>query len=490
MPESMNFSFMQLNLPLLIPMCISLLGGIVLLGVGIFSKTKSRELYIAISMLFVILNLGFLILEGNPTRQFGFFNLLLVDGYSLLVQFIILISTFIILLFLMHKNTLEETQHAEFYALLLFAIAGFGFMVSSENLILILLGLECASLSLYTLIALHNKAQAFEAAIKYFVMGALATALYAFGALLLYATTGSIEISHIALFLDKESSEFSFLVLAGFIFLFCALGFKISIVPFHTWGPDVYEGSNSLLAAFIAIAPKIATLGVLIRILGVFTQSHNPFVEYTLYAFVVLTISVPNLIALVQKDVKRMLAYSSISHSGFVLGAILINAPEIVFLYWFFFIFANLGAFGILWLSIDCKDTNNDSHTFESLSGLIKTNPTLAILLTLFMFALGGIPPFCVFWGKMYLMQSVLSADYVYLAVIMAINSILAAFYYLKVIIYVFAKEPRDAIPHRVSLETSSIFALGITTIVSIGCIFMVQNLLDIIANYIGSGGF
>ena len=489
MPESMNFSFAQLNVTLLIPMCISLLGGIILLGVGIFNKTKSRELYIAISILFVILNLGFLLLEGNPTRQFGFFNLLLVDGISLLAQILILISTFVILLFLMHRNTKEETQGAEFYALILFAIAGFGFMVSSKNLILILLGLECASLSIYTLIALHNKTQAFEAAIKYFVMGALATALYAFGALLLYAATGSIDIYHIADFLYEYSYEPSLLALAGFVFFLCALGFKISAVPFHTWVPDVYEGSNALVAAFIAIVPKIAALGVIIRIFGVFIHSHNPFIEYTLYALVILTMTIPNLIALVQKDVKRMLAYSSISHSGFVLGAVLIDAPAIVFLYWFLFLFANLGAFGILWLSIDCKERGDSHHSLEAISGMIKTNPSLAILLSLFMLALGGIPPFSVFWGKMYLMQSVLNVDYIALALIMAFNSTLAAFYYLKVVIYALAKEPKVA-PHHTTLETSSIFALAITAIMSLGCIFMVQDLLNIVATYIGSGGF
>ena len=484
MPESMNFSFTQLNVALLIPMCISLVGGIVLLGVGIFNKAKSRELYIAISMLFVILNLGFLFLEGSPQPQLGFFNLLLVDGISILVQILILLSSFIILLFLMHKNTRTETQGAEFYALLLFAIAGFGFMVSSENLILILLGLECASLSLYTMIALHNNTKAFEASIKYFVMGALATAIYAFGAMLLYAATGSLEISHIAYFLYTHHYEPSILVFSGFAFLLCALGFKISIVPFHTWVPDVYEGSNPLLAAFIAIVPKIATFAIIIRIFTPFMYSHSPFIEYVLYALVVLTMTIPNLIALTQTDVKRMLAYSSISHSGFVLGAILINAPQIVFLYWFLFLFTNIGAFGILWLSQNDKDSE-DNYTFASLGGMIKTNTTLAVLLTLFMFALAGIPPFSVFWGKMYLIQSALSANYIVLAIIMALNSVIGAFYYLKVVIYIFAKKPHTA-SHHSPLTSSSIFALSLTLIVSIACIFMVQNLLEVVTTYIG----
>ncbi len=490
MPESMSFSLNQLNLQLLIPMCISLFGGIILLGVGVFNKTKSRDLYITISMLFVVLNLGFLFLEGNPIRQFGFFNLLLVDGISLLTQIIMLLATFVLLLFFMNQNNLPETQGAEFYALLLFSIAGFAFMASSQNLILILLGLETASLCLYALIALHNQKSAFEASIKYFIMGALATTFYAFGAMLLYAATGSVDIISIATFLHQQTYQPSILVFAGFVFLLCALGFKVTLVPFHSWGPDVYEGSNALLAAFIAIVPKIVTFAVIIRIFSVFIDSHSAFVEYTLYAIVVLTMTIPNLIALTQKDVKRMLAYSSISHSGFVLAAVLINTPQshsVIFFYWFLFLFANIGAFGILWLSVDCKKNYQTqiSHPFEKFSGMIKTNPTLAILLTLFMFALAGIPPFCVFWGKMYLMQSAISANYTILALIMAINSIIAGFYYLKLVVYIFAKEPYEIKDSQSSLELSSKFALGITAFVSVACLFMVQNLLEIIEKYI-----
>lgn len=481
MPESMYFSFSQLQAHLLIPMCISLLGGIVLLLTGVCVKKKSQELYVSIALLFVIVNLGFLALWNEPkSAQFGFFNLLFIDGMSLLTQIFILIATLVLLLFFLRPNSREETQGAEFYALILFAIAGFAFMVSSKNLLLILLGLECASLSIYTLIALHNKTQTFEAAIKYFVMGALATALYAFGALLLYAATGSIDISSIAHFLQTHK-EPPFLVFFGFVFLLCALGFKISIVPFHTWGPDVYEASNALLTAFIAITPKIAALCVIIRIFDMFLAMHHPLIESTLYGLIILTMTVPNCIALVQKDVKRMLAYSSISHSGFVLGAIFINAPSIVFTYWFYFMFVNIGVFGILWLSRDCE---NGEHTLESLRGLKKTNPTLAILLTLFMFALAGIPPFCMFWAKMYLLQVVLNANHIILALIMAINSIIAAFYYLKVIIYVFAKPNQTSLPH-IHIESSSIIALAISFIMSILSIFMAQDVLNIIAKYI-----
>lgn len=482
MPESMSFSLTQLNLQLLLPMCISLLGGIVLLLVGVFERSKSRDLYLTIALLFVVLNLGFLFFEGSPIKQVGFFNLLLVDWISLLAQGIILIALFIILLFFMEPHSLPETKYAEFYALLLFAMAGFGFMLSSNNLILILLGLECASLSLYALIALQNEKRSFEAAIKYFTMGALATAFYAFGAMLLYLGTGSVDIATISSFLHSTDYEPSFIVFAGFVFLLCSLGFKVSMVPFHTWGPDVYNGSNSLLAAFIAIAPKIATFGVALRLFSIFIETNSPFVYYTLYTLVILTMTLPNLTALVQKDVKRLLAYSSISHSGFILAAIFINTAQsysAIFLYWFLFLFVNLGAFGVLWLLRDTKGYRN--HPLSALDGLIYHNRFLAIMLSLFMFSLAGIPPFGIFWGKMYLLQSSLIADMIPLAIAMVLNSLLAAFYYLKVVIHVFKQGKKSALCDEMIKSTPqspSKLALFICAIVSIGSILMVQNLL------------
>ena len=480
----MSFSLAQLNISLLIPMSILVLGAIVLLGVGVFNKTKSRDLYIAISLLFVIVNLGFLLLEATPSSAFGFFGMLTIDGIPLLAQIIMLATTLLLLLFFMRQNSFAETQKPEFYAFILFALAGFSFMVSSQNLILILLGLETASLSIYALIALHNKQVAFEASIKYFIMGALATALYAFGAMILYATTGSVNLIKISHFLIQHVYEPSILVCTGFVFLLVALGFKVSMVPFHTWVPDVYEGANSLVAAFIAIVPKIAAFVVVISVFGIFLYSHNAFIYYTFYTFVILSITIPNLIALAQKDVKRMLAYSSISHSGFVLAAILIGTQEayqVVFLYWILFLFANVGAFGILWLSADSKY----NHSFKSFSGMIKTNPTLAVFLSLFMFALAGIPPFSVFWGKMYLIMQALSGDYICLALVMILNSAIAGFYYLKLVIYIFAKDSNGVGDHQPPLELSAKIAIAITALVSMGCIFMVQKLLNLISYYL-----
>lgn len=491
MLESMPFSFASLNIELLLPLCICLLGGVVLLLVGIFSTYKSSELFALIALLFVLLNLVVFGFGVESSAQSGFFNLIISDGISQLGYITMLVATLLILLCFMQKCAHKEMQNAEYFALLLFSVAGFGFMLSSNNLVLIILGLECASLCLYALIAMQEEHKAFEASIKYFTMGALATAFYALGAMILYGATGSVDITHIRAVMADESFEAQILAYMGFMCLLCAFGFKVSMVPFHTWTPDVYEGSNALLAAFVAIVPKIATFCVIMRLFGVFLDMHNAMLESVLFALVVLSMSVPNLVALVQNDVKRMLAYSSISHSGFVLAAILVNAESsqsAVFLYWILFLFSNIGAFAVLYFSIECA-SGDRAHSFESFSGLIHTNKTLAILLSLFMFSLAGIPPFAVFWGKMYLMANALNNGFVALAIIMAINSAIAGYYYLKLVIYIFAKapnatqSPQTHLPFKLSLPSLS--ALFITALVSIICAFMVQNLLNIITSYL-----
>lgn len=493
MPEFIAFSFSNLHAELLIPMAISLVGGIVILFISAFVKSGCKNLSILLAILFVVLNLGFLlgVLE-NSAKTLGFFNLLLVDGISLVTQIIILLSALLLLPLFIDNHILPEVQRAEFYALMLFSIAGFGFMVSSENLILILLGLECASLSIYAMIALGNRPSCFESSIKYFTMGAFATAIYAFGAMLLYLASGSLDINVIKDVLAlADSNGALLLMLSGFVFMLSALGFKLSIVPFHTWGPDVYEGSNSLLAAFVSIAPKIATFAVVLRIFSIFVESNNSFVYYTLYTLVILTMSVPNIIALAQKDVKRMLAYSSISHSGFVLAGVLMatsQAHSLMFFYWFLFLFTNIGAFAILWLIGDDEHSIHArfSHPYEKFSGMIKSAPTLSIFLAIFMVSLAGIPPLAVFWGKAYMMAEALHLSMFVLAIAMALNSIIAAFYYFKVIVYMFAKEPDSKTIHddlALPLPTKAI--LTIVMLVSVGALLLAQKLLTIFSQYI-----
>ena len=369
-------------------------------------------------------------------------------------------------------------------------------MVASDNLILIFVGLETASMSLYTLIAMHNRDKSTEAAIKYFTMGALAASFFAFGSMVFYYLTGSVELGQISASLVSTNFENMPLVLVGVVFMIGALGFKLSLVPFHIWAPDVYEGSSSAMAGYMSIVPKIATFIVALRFFEIFLASNIVWVEYILYAIVVITMTLPNMIALVQTDVKRMLAYSSISHAGFVMGAVLIGttqATQGLFLYWSLFLFTNLGAFALLWINRTKNEHGFESdHPFEKFRGFVKTSPMFASIMALFMLSLAGVPPFSLFWGKMYLLGAAVNADYIVLALIMAINSGIAIYYYLKLIVYMFMHNAisDDRIVPMGNANNTLRTVIGISAFITIGSIFFIDPLLEMISYYVQISGF
>ena len=439
-----SISIEELNLPALFPMMVAIIGALLIICIDLAMKNLHKSLYVMLTVLILLIDLGTVIGYSGTTR--GFFDVMLVDGIAILTQVIIIISSALFILLTLSQQRFHEYKYPEYFALFLFMVAGFQFMVASDNLILIFVGLETASLALYTLIAMHNRDKSTEAAIKYFTMGAVAAAFIAFGSMIFYALTGSVELGQISASLVSSDFENYTLVLVGVVFILGGLGFKLSLVPFHTWAPDVYEGSNAAMAGYMSIVPKIAAFVVALRFFEIFISVENRWVELILYVVVVLTMTIPNMAALVQTDVKRMLAFSSISHAGFVMGAILVGttqATEGLFLYWILFSFTNFGAFAMLWVNRSkTRYGYATDHPFEKFAGFVKVSPVGAVILGLFMLSLAGIPPFSLFWGKMFLLSASVNAGYIILAIIMALNSAIAAYYYLKLIVYMFLKEP------------------------------------------------
>ncbi len=451
MLSPVNISLDSLNLVTLAPMLIPFIGALMILAIDIFRGGLDKSLYVVISILFLALDFGTLLESAGVFSEegikLGVFNVMLVDGLAILAQFIIVATSMLFIpLALTHKR-FHEFSYPEFFALFLFMIGGFQFMVASDNLILIFVGLETASLALYTLIAMHNRDKSFEAAVKYFTMGALAAGFYTFGSMIFYALTGSVEIHQIDSTLAHNGYANIGFLLVGVVFLLVSFAFKLSVVPFHTWTPDVYEGSSAAMAGYMSIVPKIAAFVVVMRLFEFLIHSNVVWLEVVLYAFVVITMTAANMWALVQTDVKRMLAYSSISHAGFVMAAILIGTTQsnsALFLYWILFSFTNLGAFSMLWISRqkELPGYQKTDHSFEKFSGMIKTSPMAAFVMGIFMLSLAGIPPFALFWGKIYMISSAVTSGYTILALIMALNSAIAGYYYIKLIVYMFMKDP------------------------------------------------
>ncbi|MDR2790640.1 MAG: NADH-quinone oxidoreductase subunit NuoN [Campylobacteraceae bacterium] len=474
----------SLNLPTLYPMIILCAGALFVMCVDMFKKGLSRNFYICISMLFLAFSLVYAVSFGDKNES-GFFDMMTIDGVSKLSQIVIVAASLLFVPLALCKKEFSEHKFAEYFALLLFANAGFLFMVSTTNLILIFIGLETASLCLYTMIAMHNRAKAIEAALKYFTMGALSSGFYAFGAMIFYALSTSVDINEIFLTISDRNFEPLFVVILALSMMLGAIGFKLSLIPFHTWMPDVYEGSPAPLAGYISIAPKVAAFAVTIRIFEPFIEGGAAWAENIFYVLAVVTMTLANLMALVQTDVKRMLAFSSMSHAAFILCAALAGtkqANSAIFVYWILFMFTNMGAFALLWAARNDANLYDArfQHPFVKFSGLIKTAPVTAALMALFLLSLAGIPPFSVFWGKIYIMSAVINDGYIMLAVIMAVNSAIAAYYYLKLIVYMFLAEP-SAMDGKIYAQNASLSVsavVGITAGVTLAAVLLIEPVM------------
>ncbi len=499
MLDPISVDMASLNLATIAPMAIILFGALAILVIDlVLGKKLTKSFYVMVSELFVLLALGAVFGFNQNSR--GFFDVMLIDGIAMLSQAIILIASAAFIPLALTSKRFHEYSYPEFFALFLFMIAGFQFMSASDNLILIFIGLETASLALYTLIAMHNRPRSLEAAIKYFTMGAMAAGFYVFGAMILYALTGSVEIHKIAQSLTLSHYEPITGVLLATIFMLAAIGFKLSMVPFQTWVPDVYEGASAALAGYMSVVPKIAGFVVAMRLFEFLVHANVPWVQEMLWIIAVLTMTLTNIMALVQKGVKRMLAYSSISHAGFAMSAILIGttqANSALFFYWALFAFTNLGAFTMLWVSrhkasgSQFGDTRFD-HPYEKFSGMIKIMPVNAVIMGMFMFSLAGVPPFSLFWGKLYLMSAAVNSGFIWLAIIMGINSAISIYYYLKLVVYMFLKEPatNDGTIYMKNASTTLKTIIGIAAFVTLFAIFITGPLLEMITRYVSASGY
>jgi len=492
-PISINME--SLNIPSLLPMVLTIVGALAILVIDLVRPNIEKSFYVMISELFILLSLG--AIWGYDSDVRGFFDLMLVDGIAKLGQIIILLASALFIPLALTTKRFHEYAYPEFFALFLFMISGFQFMVTSDNLMLIFVGLETSSLALYTLIAMHNRDKSFEAAIKYFTMGALAAGFYVFGALIFYALTGSVELIKIEKVLVESNFENIELILLAVTFMLAAFGFKLSMVPFQTWVPDVYEGSSAALAGYMSIVPKIAGFVVAIRMFEFLVHADIEWVQTVLWIVAVLTMTVTNIMALVQDGVKRMLAYSSISHAGFAMAAILIGTTQsnsALFLYWILFTFSNLGAFTMLWVSRHKSKDKSEryDHPYEKFSGMVKIMPMNAVIMAMFMLSLAGMPPFALFWGKFYLMSAAVNEGYIWMAGFMALNSAISVYYYLKLVVYMFLRDPvtNDGTVYMKNSSATLTAIIGFSAMATLFAIFLISPLLEMITVFVTSSGY
>jgi NADH-quinone oxidoreductase subunit N len=376
---------------------------------------------------------------GSEDRAFR--DMVLLDRYALFFDVVICYAAALIVMLSMDYLERTGAESGEYYALLLFATAGMMLMASAGDLVVVFLSLELMSLSLYVLAGLFKtRLTSGEASMKYFLLGAFASSFLLYGIALIYGATGSTNLDRIAASAAAKTGDP--LILVGLALLLVGFGFKISSVPFHMWVPDVYEGAPTSITALIATGSKAAAFAALIRVLVVSLRSAQPDWSALLWGLAALTMTVGNVVALAQSNLKRMLAYSSIAHAGYMLMGLVAGGTAgagAVLFYLLAYTFTTIGAFGAISL---CARAGEEAVEVGDYAGLARRHPVLAATLALFLLSLVGIPPLAGFVAKFYLFGSAVRAGYIWLTVLAVLNSAIAAYYYLRVIVYMYMREP------------------------------------------------
>jgi NADH-quinone oxidoreductase subunit N len=374
-------------------------------------------------------------------------GLMAIDTFALFFKILFLIAAALTVLMSVRYLDVEGTRAGEYYFLILCATLGMMFMAGGTDLITIFIGLETMAVAFYILAGfIKPSRRSNEAAVKYFLLGAFSLGILLYGMSIMYGLAGTTNLRSIATALAGQERD-PRLVLAV-ILVVAGVGFKIAAVPFHMWAPDVYEGAPTPITAFLSVGSKAASFAMLLRIFLEGLPSMNADWRLLFYALSIVTMTVGNLSALTQSNVKRMLAYSSIAHAGYVLIGIVAGTPRGVtatLVYLMVYSFMQLGAFAVVVL---LRRQDVVGEEMKDFNGLAFRNPAAALLMLVFMLSLGGIPPTAGFMGKLYLFSAAIEAGYVWLAVIGVLNSALSLYYYVRIVVFMFLKnEPVGSTP-------------------------------------------
>jgi len=398
----------------------------------------------------------YVLYESEGTRRIIFNGLFVSDVMGHLLKLVSYVAVSAALVYSRQYLADRGLLRGEFVTLLLFALLGMMVMISAASFVTIFLGLELMSLCLYALVALDRDSPlATEAAMKYFVLGALSSGLLLYGMSMIYGATGTLNIYEVAghaARLARTPSDHTFLVF-GLVFVVAGLAFKVGVVPFHMWIPDVYHGAPTAVTLIVGSAPKLAAFAMAMRLLvnGLVDLAQDW--QQMLALLALLSMALGNITAIAQSNLKRMLAYSTIAHMGFMLLGLLsgvvegnrLNANDAwstALFYIIVYVLMSLGAFGVL---LYCSRAGFECENLDDVKGLNRTHPWVAFLMLLLMFSLAGIPPMAGFYAKLAVLSAAVNAGYIWLAVAAVIFSLIGAFYYLRVVKLMYFDDPKDA---------------------------------------------
>jgi NADH-quinone oxidoreductase subunit N len=466
---SIDLNLIAPELTLLITACVILLFS--------FARSMQRG---ASAVAFVGLVVA-LVLSANQWghQASGFFGMVTCDNYGAMFKIIFCVASLLALLLAVRYFSQRGLNRPEFYALLLISTLGMMVMANTSDLVVMFLGLEIMSVPLYVMAGFSRRSlESNEAGIKYFLMGAFASGFLLMGIAFVFGASGTTDLRRLVTDFNFIVSNFDLFLSLGGALVLIGFAFKVAAVPFHAWVPDVYQGAPTPVTAFFSVGPKAAGFAVLFRI---FTFGFGDLEVLTnlFWILAVLTMTVGNVLALRQDNVKRMLAYSSIAHAGYVLVALAVGtqgAVSAAIFYLVAYMMFNTGAFAVLTM---LETRAGSKSNFSELAGLAKANPYLSAVLALFMFALSGFPPTVGFFGKFYLFASAVNNGFIWLAIIGVMNSFLSVYYYLRVVKVSYFDSPEGAWTP-VPFSTAIIVVLFVTAIGTLGLGFFPGELLKL----------
>ena len=407
------------------------------------------------------------------------------DPLSDVLKLFLYLTTAVVLVYSREYLRLRGLYKGEFFVLALFALLGMMVMVSASHFLTLYLGLELLSLSLYAMVALQRDSSvATEAAMKYFVLGALASGMLLYGMSMVYGVTGSLALADIAQNLS-DGTDLRIPLVFGIVFIVAGLAFKLGAVPFHMWVPDVYHGAPTAMTLFIGSAPKIAAFAFVVRILGQGLESQVAEWRDMLVILAVLSMAVGNFAAIAQSNLKRMFAYSTISHMGFMLLGILAgtqNGYGSAMFYVLVYALMSLGGFGMILL---LSRAGFEADQLDDFKGLNQRSPWLAFLMLLLMFSMAGVPPTVGFYAKLSVLQAVVEIGYVWLAVAAVLFSLVGAFYYLRIVKLMYFDTPHDTTPIAPGSDARILMSANGLAVLALG--ILPQPLMAICVQAIGA---
>ena len=460
---------MQLMMPNLQPVMPEIIMTVLALLILVADLVIKRKETIGLLSIITAAIAAYFLTTAKGTAFNGMF---LSDGYSIFFKLIFLMNLILTVLISVKYISVERVNFGEYYSLILFSTLGMMVMASAGDLIVLYLGLELMALSTYILAGfLRYDMKSNEAALKYFLLGAFASAFLLYGTALVYGMTGTTDLQGIAGYIALNGLAQNPMLILAMIFVAVAFSFKIAAVPFHMWAPDAYEGAPTSITAYMSVGPKAAGFAVIGRVFLVAFGGMKVEWSAVLIPIAILTMGLGNIVAISQTNIKRMLAYSSIAHAGYALLGIIAGTPDglaSVMVYMLVYAFMNIGAFAVI-IMLRSGDFKGDS--LSDYEGLAKTHPLAAGLMLVFMFSLTGIPPTAGFMGKFYLFMSAIQAGYTWVVLIAVIFSAISAYFYLRVVMLMYMKEPKETVTLSSSPAIGLALAVALVGVLAIGVV-------------------